>query len=242
MDELTRKYGSGTLRLTSRQPSRSIVFSKEDLTPSIRAVNAALLDTFATSGDVNRNVVCSPNPLVPGQHAAVVHWAKTLSDHLLPKTNAYHELWLGGDPVDPSTEHEPLYGRRYLPRKFKIAIAVPPINDVDVFKDDLGFVAIFEDERLVGFNVSVGGGLSTTQGDATTFPRLADVIGFIAPEQAIAVAEQVVAVQRDLGNRASRSHARLKYTIDRIGIECVQGGARKAARLPAHADAPLSLR
>src|SRR3984957_1904906 len=218
MDELTRKYGSGTLRLTSRQTFQIHCISKEDLTPSIRAVNAALLDTFATSGEANRNVFCSSNPLVPGQHAAVVHWAETLSDHLLPKTNAYHELWLAGDPVDPSTEHEPLYGRRYLPRKFKIAIAVPPINDVDVFKDDLGFVAIFEDERLVGFNVSVGGGLSTTQGDAMTFPRLADVIGFIAPEQAIAVAEQVVAVQRDLGNRVSRSQARLKYTIDRIGI------------------------
>ena len=218
MDELTRKYGSGTLRLTSRQTFQIHCISKEDLTPSIRAVNASLLDTFATSGDVNRNVVCSSNPLVPGQHAAVVHWAQTLSDHLLPQTKAYPELWLGGDPVDPSTEHEPLYGRRYLPRKFKIAIAVPPINDVDVFKDDLGFVAIFEDERLVGFNVSVGGGLSTTQGDAMTFPRLADVIGFIAPEQAIAVAEQVVAVQRDLGNRASRSHSRLKYTIDRLGI------------------------
>ena len=147
MDELTRKYGSGTLRLTSRQTFQIHCISKEDLTPSIRAVNAALLDTFATSGDVNRNVVCSSNPLVPGQHAAVVHWAKSLSDHLLPKTNAYHELWLAGDPVDPSTEHEPLYGRRYLPRKFKIAIAVPPINDVDVFKDDLGFVAIFEDDE-----------------------------------------------------------------------------------------------
>ena len=218
MDKLTREYGSGTLRVTSRQTFQVHCILKQNLKPSIAAVNAALLDTFATSGDVNRNVLCSSNPMASQHHATVLGWARTLSEHLLPKTHAYHELWLDGERVDPATEHDPLYGKRYLPRKFKIAIAVPPTNDIDVFKDDLGLIAMFEADALQGFNVAVGGGLATVHGDPTTYPRLADLIGFATPEQIVAVAEQVIAVQRDFGNRVSRRHSRLKYTVDRMGV------------------------
>lgn len=219
MDDLTRRYGSGNLRITSRQTFQVHYILKHNLKSIIAGVNAALLDTFATSGDVNRNVICSSNPMPSQHHEAVLEWARRLSAHLLPKTNAYHELWLDSERVDPANEHEPIYGPRYLPRKFKIAIAVPPTNDIDVFKDDIGLVAIFDGDNLAGFDVSVGGGLSTTQGDATTYPRLGSLIGFATPEQIVAVAEQVLAVQRDFGNRISRSHARLKYTLDRMGVD-----------------------
>lgn len=219
MDELTRERGGGTLRVTSRQTFQIHYILKHDLKPSIAAINASLLDTFATSGDVNRNVLCSSNPMASQTHATVLHWARILSDHLLPKTHAYHELWMDGERVDPATEHEPIYGKRYLPRKFKIAIAVPPTNDIDVFKDDLGLIAIFDGDTLQGFNISVGGGLATAQGDTSTFPRLGDLIGFATPEQIIAVAEQVLTVQRDFGNRASRVHSRLKYTVDTMTVE-----------------------
>jgi sulfite reductase (NADPH) hemoprotein beta-component len=227
MDALTRTFGSGTLRVTSRQTFQIHSILKENLKPSIAAVNAALLDTFATSGDVNRNVLCSSGPMPSRQHEAVLGWARILSDHLLPKTHAYHELWLDGERIDPNSEREPLYGKRYLPRKFKIAIAVPPVNDIDVFKDDIGLTAIFVGDTLQGFNVSAGGGLSTTQGDSTTFPRLADLIGFATPEQITCVAEQIITIQRDFGNRASRQHARLKYTVDRMGIEAFKAELEK---------------
>jgi sulfite reductase (NADPH) hemoprotein beta-component len=227
MDALTRTFGSGTLRVTSRQTFQIHCILKENLKPSIAAVNAALLDTFATSGDVNRNVVCSSGPMPSRQHETVLGWARSLSDHLLPKTHAYHELWLDGERIDPKSEHEPLYGKRYLPRKFKIAIAVPPVNDIDVFKDDIGLTAIFDGDTLQGFNVSAGGGLSTTQGDPTTFPRLADLIGFATPEQITRVAEQIITIQRDFGNRTSRQHARLKYTVDRMGIEAFKAELEK---------------
>ncbi|HEX4171388.1 MAG TPA: NADPH-dependent assimilatory sulfite reductase hemoprotein subunit, partial [Acetobacteraceae bacterium] len=227
MDKLTREYGSGTLRVTSRQTFQVHCILKQNLKPSIAAVNAALLDTFATSGDVNRNVLCSSNPMASQHHATVLGWARTLSNHLLPKTRAYHELWLDGERVDPATEHDPLYGKRYLPRKFKIAIAVPPTNDIDVFKDDLGLIAMFEGDTLRGFNISVGGGLATVHGDPTTYPRLADLVGFGTPEQIVAVAEQVIAVQRDLGNRVSRRHSRLKYTVDRVGVDAFKAELEK---------------
>jgi sulfite reductase (NADPH) hemoprotein beta-component len=227
MDALTRTFGSGTLRVTSRQTFQIHRILKENLKESIAEVNAALLDTFATSGDVNRNVVCSSWPMPSRQHETVLGWARSLSNHLLPKTHAYHELWLDGERIDPKSEHEPLYGKRYLPRKFKIGIAVPPVNDIDVFKDDIGLTAIFVGDTLQGFNVSAGGGLSTTQGDSTTFPRLADLIGFAAPEQITCVAEQIITIQRDFGNRASRQHARLKYTVDRMGIEAFKAELEK---------------
>ncbi len=217
LDALARQYANGTLRLTTRQAFQLHGILKGDLKRTMAGIHAALMDTLAACGDVNRNVLCNPNPVDTRVHEEVYRWSVRLSEHLLPKTRAYYEVWLDGEKVSGG-EEEPIYGPTYLPRKFKAAVAVPPINDVDVFAHDLGFIAILEGDRLAGFNVTVGGGMGATHGDAATFPRLADVIGFIPPEQLLAVAENVVKVQRDYGDRTLRKHARLKYTIEDRGI------------------------
>ncbi|ELK21761.1 sulfite reductase (NADPH) hemoprotein, beta-component [Anoxybacillus flavithermus TNO-09.006] len=224
MDELARKYANGTLKLTTRQAFQFHGVLKWNMKKTLQAINDALLTTLAACGDVNRNVMCNPNPYQSEIHAEVYEWAKMLSDHLLPQTRAYYEIWLDEEKVagTPEVEQEPIYGALYLPRKFKIGIAVPPSNDVDVFSQDLGFIAIVEQGKLVGFNVAIGGGMGMTHGDRTTYPQLAKVIGFCKPEQVIDVAEKVVTIQRDYGNRSVRKHARFKYTIDRLGLEAVK--------------------
>ncbi|MBE2919798.1 assimilatory sulfite reductase (NADPH) hemoprotein subunit [Anoxybacillus flavithermus] len=224
MDELARKYANGTLKLTTRQAFQFHGVLKWNMKKTLQAINDALLTTLAACGDVNRNVMCNPNPYQSEVHAEVYEWAKRLSDHLLPQTRAYYEIWLDEEKVagTPEIEQEPIYGPIYLPRKFKIGIAVPPSNDVDVFSQDLGFIAIVEQGKLVGFNVAIGGGMGMTHGDRTTYPQLAKVIGFCKPEQVIDVAEKVVTIQRDYGNRSVRKHARFKYTIDRLGLEAVK--------------------
>ncbi|GAC91466.1 sulfite reductase subunit beta [Anoxybacillus flavithermus NBRC 109594] len=224
MDELARKYANGTLKLTTRQAFQFHGVLKWNMKKTLQAINDALLTTLAACGDVNRNVMCNPNPYQSEIHAEVYEWAKMLSDHLLPQTRAYYEIWLDEEKVagTPEIEQEPIYGALYLPRKFKIGIAVPPSNDVDVFSQDLGFIAIVEQGKLVGFNVAIGGGMGMTHGDRTTYPQLAKVIGFCKPEQVIDVAEKVVTIQRDYGNRSVRKHARFKYTIDRLGLDAVK--------------------
>jgi sulfite reductase (NADPH) hemoprotein beta-component len=219
LDGLAGRYGNGTLRLTSRQAFQLHGVIKTELKKTIAAMNAALVDTIAACGDVNRNVLASANAPESPAHAEVQRWAMRLSEHLLPRTRAYHEIWLDGEKLTGTEEVEPIYGTTYLPRKFKAAIAVPPVNDVDVFAHDLGFIAIVEDGRLAGFNLTVGGGLGATHGDAATYPRLADLAGFLAPEQLLTVAEAVVMTQRDFGDRGERKHARLKYTIADRGLE-----------------------
>jgi len=219
LDEIATRHGNGTLRLTTRQAFQFHGVIKTELKATMAAINATLIDTIAACGDVNRNVLASANPVESGAHAAAYEWAKRLSEHLLPRTRAYHEIWLDGARVEGSPEVEPIYGPSYLPRKFKAAIVVPPVNDVDVFAHDLGFIAIIEAGELVGFNVTVGGGMGTTHGEAATYPRLADVVGFARPEQLLAVAESVVTTQRDFGDRTNRRHARLKYTIDARGLD-----------------------
>ncbi|SFA46740.1 sulfite reductase (NADPH) beta subunit [Anoxybacillus pushchinoensis] len=224
MDELARKYANGTLKLTTRQAFQFHGVLKWNMKKTLQAINDALLTTLAACGDVNRNVMCNPNPYQSEVHVEVYEWAKRLSDHLLPQTRAYYEIWLDEEKVagTPEVEQEPIYGALYLPRKFKIGIAVPPSNDVDVFSQDLGLIAIVEQGKLVGFNVAIGGGMGMTHGDRTTYPQLAKVIGFCKPEQVIDVAEKVVTIQRDYGNRSVRKHARFKYTIDRLGLEAVK--------------------
>ncbi|SEU10531.1 assimilatory sulfite reductase (NADPH) hemoprotein subunit [Stigmatella erecta] len=217
LDAISQKHANGTLRLTTRQAFQFHGIIKGDLKPVMGEIHAALLDTLAACGDVNRNVMCNPNPVDSRVHETVFQWTTRLSEHLLPKTRAYYEIWLNGEKVEGG-EEEPIYGPTYLPRKFKAAVVVPPLNDVDVFSQDLGFIAILENGALAGFNVAVGGGMGATHGDAATYPRLADVIGFITPEQFLAVAENVVKVQRDYGDRTNRKHARLKYTIQDRGI------------------------
>ncbi|MCE9666510.1 assimilatory sulfite reductase (NADPH) hemoprotein subunit [Myxococcus stipitatus] len=217
LDELARTHANGTLRITTRQAFQLHGILKGDLKPTIARINATLIDTLAACGDVNRNVLCNPNPVDSRVHETVHAWAVRLSEHLLPKTRAYHELWLDEEKVGGG-EEEPLYGPTYLPRKFKVAVAVPPENDVDLFAQDLGFVAIIEEGALVGFDVAVGGGMGATHGDANTFPRLADVIGFVPPERMLAVAEEVLKLHRDHGDRTNRKRARLKYVLEDRGV------------------------
>jgi sulfite reductase (NADPH) hemoprotein beta-component len=217
LDEIACRHANGTLRLTTRQAFQLHGVIKTELKSTMQAINAALIDTIAACGDVNRNVLASANPVETRAHPVVYDWARQLSEHLLPRTRAYHEIWLDGEKV-VGEEVEPLYGPTYLPRKFKAAIVVPPVNDVDVFAHDLGFIAIVENGELQGFNLTVGGGMGATHGDAETHPRLADVVGFLRPDQLLAVAEAVLTTQRDFGNRAVRKRARLKYTIEDRGL------------------------
>lgn len=218
LDALATQYGNGSLRLTTRQAFQIHGIIKRNLKPTIAAINQTLMDTVAACGDVNRNVMASANPVESKAHAAVHAAAVALSEYLLPHTRAYHEIWLDEKQIVGADESEPVYGPTYLPRKFKIGIAVPPINDVDVFSQDLGFIAIIENGELLGYNLLAGGGMGSTHGDARTYPRLADVLGFIRPEQLIPAAEAVLTTQRDFGNRSDRKLSRLKYTIDKHGL------------------------
>jgi sulfite reductase (NADPH) hemoprotein beta-component len=219
IDELARTYANGTLRLTTRQAFQLHGIVKRDLKRTIAAMNQALVDTLAACGDVNRNVLAASHGGASGVYAQVLEWSRRLSEYLLPRTRAYHEIWLDGERIAGGAEEsEPILGPTYLPRKFKAAIAVPPVNDVDVLAQDLGFVAIIEDGRLAGFDLTVGGGLGMSHGEPVTYPRLADVVGFLPPERLLDVATAVVTLQRDHGDRSNRKHARLKYTIDDRGL------------------------
>lgn len=224
MDEMARKYGNGSLKLTTRQAFQVHGILKWNVKKYMQEINEVLLDSLAACGDVNRNVMCNVNPNQSALHEEVYNWSAKLSEHLLPRTSAYHELWLDGEKVVDSqdVEIEPIYGAQYLPRKFKIGIAIPPSNDVDVFSQDIGLIAIVEDNQLVGFNVAVGGGMGMTHGDHETYPQLAREIGFITPDKLLETAEKIITIQRDYGNRSVRKNARFKYTIDARGLEWFQ--------------------
>jgi len=220
MDYLADNYANGTLKLTTRQAFQLHGVIKFNLVQTIREMYDVALDCIAACGDVNRNIMCNPNPDLSSAHAETIKLADEISAHLLPQTGAYQEIFLDGEKVLSSEpEEEKIYGKTYLPRKFKIAIAIPPSNDVDIYAHCLSFIAIIEDEKIIGYNVSVGGGMGMTHGAEDTFPRLADVIGFITPEQAVDVSEKVVLVQRDFGNREDRKQSRLKYTVEKMGAD-----------------------
>ena len=220
VDRMASDYGNENFKLTTRQAYQLHGIIKKDLKKTIKEINDTAMDTIAACGDVNRNVMCNPNPALSSLHGETLKVAQTISDHLTPTTGAYHEIWLDGEKVQTSEEEvEPIYGRTYLPRKFKICMAVPPSNDVDIYSQCLGFIAIQEEGELVGFNVTVGGGMGMHHGQEKTFPRIADVLGFIPVEKAVELAEEVVKIQRDFGDRTERKHARMKYTIDDRGIE-----------------------
>lgn len=241
MDRIALEHANGALKLTTRQAFQFHGVIKSNLKKTIAEINEALFDTLAACGDVNRNVMCNPNPFQSKVHGEVLDLATKISNHLSPRTGAYHEIWLDdgsgekvqvtydpplvGEVADPE---EPIYGKHYLPRKFKTVVAVPPSNDVDIFAHDLGFIAIVDKkEKIVGYNVTVGGGMGMTHGNEDTFPRLADVMGFCKTEEAVAVAEAVVRVQRDHGNREVRANARMKYTIERMGIDAFRAEVEK---------------
>jgi len=219
LDGLADRVANESLRLTTRQTFQFHGVLKGNLKPLIKGMHAVLLDSIAACGDVNRNVMAPPNPERSPILQQVYEHARAWSEFALPRTRAYHEIWLDDERVaGGETEEETLYGATYLPRKFKTGFALPPSNDVDVFSQDLGFIAIVEGDRLVGYNVTVGGGLGMSHGNQETFPRLADVLGFIDPSQVNAVGSAVLATQRDHGDRTNRKHARLKYTIEDRGL------------------------
>lgn len=216
----------GSIRLTTRQTFQFHGVLKPQIKGMHQMLNRIGIDSIATAGDVNRNVLCTSNPVESALHQQAYQWAAKISEHLLPKTRAYAEIWLDEEKVE-TTEVEPILGETYLPRKFKTAVVIPPQNDVDVHANDLSFVAIAEQGQLVGFNVLVGGGLAMTHGDKTTYPRKAEDFGFISLEHVLAVAEHVVTVQRDYGDRVNRKNAKTKYTIDRIGVDTFKAEVEK---------------
>ena len=233
LDCVATTFAERGLRITTRQAFQFHGVIKTELKPTMQAINAALIDTLAACGDVNRNVAVAANPHQSRAHAAVHAHAAALSEHLLPNTRAYYEIWLDEEKVAGSGEEvEPVYGATYLPRKFKIGFAIPPYNDVDVFAQDLGFIAIVDGGELRGYNVTVGGGMGATHGDPDTYPRLGNVIGFIPPERLTAIAEAVITTQRDWGNRVLRKRARLKYTIDDHGLDAFSAEVEKRAGGP----------
>jgi sulfite reductase (NADPH) hemoprotein beta-component len=242
LDRIARDYANGTLRLTTRQTFQFHGVIKSNLKTTMKAIDAALLDTLAACGDVNRNVLASTNPHQSRAHAAAHALAAAISDHLLPKTPAYREIWLDGERIVGGEEEvvEPIYGRTYLPRKFKTVVAVPPSNEVDIFAQDLGFIAILNGEGEVeGWNVTVGGGMGMTHGEPDTYPRTAEVMAFCRPEDALRIAEAVVTVQRDWGDRSSRKHARLKYTIEDRGLAAFRAEVEKRIGKPLEAPRPF---
>jgi sulfite reductase (NADPH) hemoprotein beta-component len=216
-----RDYGNGTVRITTRQSVQLHGVIKSNLKTALKAIDETLLTTIAACGDVNRNVMCNPNPYQSRAHAAALDVARAISAHLTPRTPAYREIWLDGERIAGGAPDavEPIYGKTYLPRKFKIAVAVPPSNDVDVYAHDLSFIAILDARGgVTGFNVMIGGGMGMTHGEPDTYPRTGDLIGFCRTEDAVAVAEAVVTVQRDWGDRSNRKHARVKYTVEDRGL------------------------
>ncbi len=220
LDRLARSHANGSLRMTTRQTFQFHGVLKRNLKDTIYQINQTLLDTIAACGDVNRNVMVNVLPETSGIHQQAYRWGQAISDHLLPKTTAYHEIWLGKTQVaGPPADSELMYGATYLPRKFKIGIAVPPRNDIDVFSQDIGLIGVADGERLLGFNVAIGGGLGRTHGDDSTYARLGSVIGYCKADQVVEVCEQILTIQRDYGNRSNRKNARLKYTIDRHGLD-----------------------
>jgi sulfite reductase (NADPH) hemoprotein beta-component len=235
MDEIANTLANGTLKLTTRQAFQFHGILKRNLKQAMQEIIHSKLDSIAACGDVNRNVMCNPNPYASEVHQEVFEACCAISDHLTPNTSAYYDIWMDGEKVtgtpkfrtDVGEDEEPIYTKRYLPRKFKIAVAIPPDNDIDLFANDIGLIAIEEDGKLAGFNVAVGGGMGTTHGMPETYPRLASVMGFTTPDRIVDVVEKIMTVQRDYGCRTNRKHARFKYTVDDYGLDFIREETEK---------------
>ncbi len=217
LDGLADQYANGTLRLTTRQAIQFHAVVKHNLIATVAEINDTLLTTLGACGDVARNVTTSPVPVRNAVHQRLNDDSRLLSSALLPASRAYHEIFLGADATS-AEEAEPLYGSTYLPRKFKIGIATPQDNTIDVFTNDLGLLAIFEGDTLVGYNVAVGGGLGMTHNRADTFPRLASIVGSVGPDDLLAITQAVIKLHRDYGSRGDRKRARLKYVVEDNGV------------------------
>lgn len=240
IDALARAHGGNQIRLTTRQTFQFHWVVKEDLKPTIQGLHEVLLDTIAACGDDARTVMATANPEDSALHCEVAALSKQLSDHVIPRTRAYHEIWYGEERVASSGEEEPLYGKQYLPRKFKIGFVIPPSNDIDVYTQDLGFIAISGPDGLEGFNVTVGGGMGRTDNEPRTYPRLGDVIGYIPKDRLVAAADAVITVQRDYGNRKERARARFKYTVDDKGLDFIKAEVERRMGAPFEPARPFT--
>ncbi len=240
LDGLARAHGGETLRITTRQTFQFHWVLKDSLRPVIQGLHETLLDTIAACGDDSRGVMCTVDPQASRFHAEVAALAKRVSDHVIPKTRAYHEIWYGEQRIASSVPEEPFYGRTYMPRKFKIGFALPPSNDIDVYAQDLGFIAIGGPQGLEGFNVVIGGGMGRTDQAHETYPRLASLIGFVPADRVIACADAVMTVQRDYGDRKDRQRARFKYTIDDKGLDWVKAEIERVMGAPFEKARPFA--
>jgi sulfite reductase (NADPH) hemoprotein beta-component len=235
-DDLATKYGNDTLRITTRQSIQFHGILKPNLRTLIKGINESLLSTLAACGDVNRNVMAAPTPVQTAARAEMMQDVYRVVEALAPQTKAYHSIWIDGVELnldDPANKEfaDPLYGKTYLPRKFKTAFVMPPVNDMDVFTNCLGFIAIVENGRLLGYNLAVGGGMGRSHGNEATYPRLADVLGYLPKEHVIAVAQAVLTIHRDFGDRTDRKHARLKYVVAERGADWTRAEVEKRAGL-----------
>ena len=233
-DLLASVYGNNTLRITTRQTIQFHGVLKSGLRAVIQGINKSLLSTLAACGDVNRNVLAPPTPAYTKAREQVYADCKKVALALAPQTKAYHAIWIDGvqlklDDAENKNFADPLYGKTYLPRKFKIAFVIPPVNDLDVFTNDIGLIAIVENDQLIGYNIAVGGGMGRTHGNERTFPRLADVIGFFTPDKLVDVAKAVLTIHRDFGDRTDRKHARLKYVVAERGADWTRAEIEKRA-------------
>ncbi|MGC9270786.1 NADPH-dependent assimilatory sulfite reductase hemoprotein subunit [Acidiphilium sp.] len=241
LDRLASERANGTIRLTTRQTIQFHGIIKSNVRAALQAMDAALLDTIAACGDVNRNVMAAANPYLSRAHAEAAEAARRLSAHFLPRTGAWREIFIGDQRVlGGEPEAEPIYGATYLPRKFKMTVAVPPSNDVDVFAHDLSFIAIVQNGSVIGYDVVAGGGMGATHGEPETYPRVGDVIGYCPADQFIAVAEAVLTIQRDFGDRTNRKRARLKYTIDTRGLDWFKNEITRRLAVPLEPARPFA--
>ncbi len=245
-DSLASTYGNNTLRVTTRQTIQFHGIVKNNLRAVIKAINESLLSTLAACGDVNRNVLAPPTPAYTKAREQVYADCPKVAMALAPQTKAYHAIWIDGEQLDLESAGkqkfvDPLYGKIYLPRKFKIAFVIPPVNDLDVFTNCLGFIAIVENDQLIGYNIAVGGGMGRSHGNEHTYPRLADVIGFFPPDKIVDVAKAVLTIHRDFGDRTDRKHARLKYVVAERGVEFIRRRNRPARRPHARARQAVSI-
>jgi sulfite reductase (NADPH) hemoprotein beta-component len=231
-DDLSAKYGNNTLRVTTRQSIQWHGVAKSGLGALMKGIHEVMLDTLAACGDVSRNVMAAPTPSGTPAREQVYEDARRVSEALLPTTKAYHSIWIDGvqlnlDSPENKDFVDPLYGRQYLPRKFKAAFIIPPVNDMDVFANCLGYVAIVENGQVVGYNLLVGGGMGRSHGNAATYPRLATELGFLPKDKVVDVARAVLTIHRDFGDRTDRKHARLKYVVQERGADFVRAEVEK---------------
>jgi sulfite reductase (NADPH) hemoprotein beta-component len=244
-DDLATQYANNTLRITTRQSIQFHGIVMSGLRPLVKKINESLLSTLAACGDVNRNVMASPTPAYTKAREQVYADAHKVAMALAPQTKAYHSIWIDGVQLDNEAAEnknfvDPLYGQTYLPRKFKIAFAIPPVNDMDIFTNCLGFIAVVENDQLIGYNLCVGGGMGRSHGNEATYPRLADVIGFFTPDKVVDVAKAVLTIHRDFGDRTDRKHARLKYVVAEKGVKFMQDEVNQRAGITLAPNKPYN--